>query len=419
MDDPREQQSRKPLLGFRIVTIVLALIVGTAICEVVVRRVHPQPTYAYLVKLVGAQYAPSDFNPFTLKRNYRGTAPSMEQPNGIVQVTTNSLGLRAKETTVEKPAGTKRILVLGDSYTFGVYVGDRETYSAVLEELLRGDGLNVEVINAGYATGWDTDHQYCWLVNRGLAFDPDVVILGFFVGNDIMNIRPAQWAERDARGLPTRIVDDSIYIDAIGRLRRVRDYDPGEIIDITIPMTTVGDQLVYRLPLLRESHVLVLLGTALEGLLRDFQIEGLWVGDSLDWYPHIFKKQDDRFDEQERHFLELLAGMKALTDERGIRLLVLMIPFNFQVDPSLMLTIFPQHGRALSRGEIRIQRNYFEELKPKLEAMDIEYVDSFQRMRSAGGRYYPRNGEVHFNAQGHAFVAEQLAAELGRLGWLD
>ena len=47
-----------------------------------------------------------------------------------------------------------------------------------------------------------------------------------------------------------------------------------------------------------------------------------------------------------------------------------MIPFNFQVEPE----------RFLSGGRERIKRDYFDDLKPKLEAMEIPWVDLLEAM---------------------------------------
>ena len=49
----------------------------------------------------------------------------------------NHLGLRGRETTVEKPAGTRRILMLGDSFTMGKGVEEDQTFSVLVERGFR------------------------------------------------------------------------------------------------------------------------------------------------------------------------------------------------------------------------------------------------------------------------------------------
>jgi hypothetical protein len=66
-------------------------------------------------------------------------------------------------------------VVIGDSYTFGEGVNDDQTYCADLERLLDG----VEVLNLA-VHGYGTDQQLLRLQLDGLAYRPDVVVLGYY-----------------------------------------------------------------------------------------------------------------------------------------------------------------------------------------------------------------------------------------------
>ena len=66
----------------------------------------------------------------------------------------NNLGLRGREVTIPKPAGTYRILMLGDSFTMGKGVQDNETFSVLVEKALNErltqcQGRSIEVVNGG------------------------------------------------------------------------------------------------------------------------------------------------------------------------------------------------------------------------------------------------------------------------------
>lgn len=102
-------------------------------------------------------------------------------------LTINSVGHRIqREYVPDKPAGVKRILVLGDSYAWGYGVADDDVFSEVLQDRLDQRDLAWEVINTG-VSGWGTDQQYLYLKQEGMAFAPDIVVLAFFIGNDIDN----------------------------------------------------------------------------------------------------------------------------------------------------------------------------------------------------------------------------------------
>lgn len=97
------------------------------------------------------------------------------------RVTSNSQALRgSREYTAEPRAGTRRVLCVGDSFTFGAGLRDEETMPARLEAALNGDGAaRWEVLNLG-VEGYGTDQQWLYLAERGLRYTPAIVVLSFF-----------------------------------------------------------------------------------------------------------------------------------------------------------------------------------------------------------------------------------------------
>lgn len=95
-------------------------------------------------------------------------------------LSTNAFGMRDRERTLEKPAGTYRIALLGPSHVMGSGVGDNDTFSRQLEELLnrRADSSydHYEVLNFGIPDFSLVD-QLAQIRERVLAFKPDVVIV--------------------------------------------------------------------------------------------------------------------------------------------------------------------------------------------------------------------------------------------------
>jgi D-alanyl-lipoteichoic acid acyltransferase DltB (MBOAT superfamily) len=91
---------------------------------------------------------------------------------------TNSHGLRDREYTLEKPAGTFRIALIGASHDAGSGVADNETYENVLEDSLnRGAGAaqRFEVLNfsaEGFAPVQKVVASEIWVPQ----FQPDVVL---------------------------------------------------------------------------------------------------------------------------------------------------------------------------------------------------------------------------------------------------
>lgn len=90
-------------------------------------------------------------------------------------LSTNSKGFRGKKDfPYTKNKEKLRILILGDSFTFGDEVSDDETYSYYLQEMLP----HTEVINMGIH-GYGHDQMLILLKEEGVKYEPDIVILGF------------------------------------------------------------------------------------------------------------------------------------------------------------------------------------------------------------------------------------------------
>lgn len=100
-----------------------------------------------------------------------------------ISVQLNSNGFREREAPYEKNDGRTRILVLGDSQTWGSGVEQRSRFTEVLEGFLQQRGINAEVLNFG-VVGYATDQELLLFKNLGFRYHPDLVILAFF-WNDI------------------------------------------------------------------------------------------------------------------------------------------------------------------------------------------------------------------------------------------
>lgn len=114
-------------------------------------------------------------------------------------------GFRGADFPAAKPAGELRVACFGDSRTIGETLGERETYPAQLETLLR-DRLperGVRVLNLG-ADGWSSHQGLVLLERDALGFSPDVAVFAFGI-----NDTDTDWGVSDlekARRLDTPLV---------------------------------------------------------------------------------------------------------------------------------------------------------------------------------------------------------------------
>ncbi|MCX5737733.1 MAG: SGNH/GDSL hydrolase family protein, partial [Proteobacteria bacterium] len=110
-----------------------------------------------------------------------------------VPLRVNSRGLRSPEIAVPKPVGMHRVLVLGDSVTFGWGVEEEQNFSRRLEIALRQQlACPVEVLNSGVA-GYGTVEEADYFTHEGLEVAPDVVLI-YYVENDNQSVPHATGA---------------------------------------------------------------------------------------------------------------------------------------------------------------------------------------------------------------------------------
>lgn len=156
---------------------LLSLLITLAVLETGLRVCAPQDC----IQPMMAQMDPEII--YTLTPNHsaclKGTSTRM------YRLTTNRLGLRDRDIPTNKPPNTFRIMLLGDSLSMGEGVQLEETYIEQLETMLKGQSpLPIETINAAIR-GYGTDQELILFQRLGRKFHPDLVILAFYLGNDI------------------------------------------------------------------------------------------------------------------------------------------------------------------------------------------------------------------------------------------
>ena len=107
---------------------------------------------------------------------------------GMVTYAIDALGLRdAPDLRAAKPPATFRLLVLGDSATFGIGVDLEETVVKRLETSWRAlrPGARVECLNLG-VSGYDAFQEVVFLRRNGLGLRPDAVVVDYNL-NDAMD----------------------------------------------------------------------------------------------------------------------------------------------------------------------------------------------------------------------------------------
>jgi len=142
---------------------------------------------------------------------------------GEAFVEINSQGLRDIEREFNKDSKTIRIAVLGDSFTEARPIPLEKTFWKLMENQLNSckpkTYKNIEVINFG-VTEYSTTQQLITLQNNVWKYQPDIVLLAFYSGNDVSD-NSKLLSRKDYRPFYT-YKNNSIVID--NSFRQSKDY---------------------------------------------------------------------------------------------------------------------------------------------------------------------------------------------------
>ncbi len=345
---------------------ILASLLGG---EALVRAVLPQP----ITLVAKGLYQLEPPNSYRLSPGFHGMLGNGAEFNTAIR--TNALGLRGPEVRADRPE--LRILVLGDSYTFGWAVEEQESYPAVLAQLLAADRLDTEVLNAG-VPGWGQPQELVWLKQFGPGLKPDVLLMGVFLGNDLL--------------------------DATEKHR------PGQL---SPEAPEAGATHGLGLWSYRHSHLWRLANraglTTLLGLPEPFMMT--FLKDMLETYR---KEPSALTLEGRAKSRDALERLRDLANAQGIRMIAILIPDQLQSDQVVWDRALGFLDKDPALYDRDTTRNYF---RGVLEELDIPTIDLVPSLRAAmdnpataGGFFY--QNDPHWTAKTHRLAAATIHQEL-------
>lgn len=358
--ESRPHRARR--LAANLAVLAVSSAVFLLLAEALVRRVAPQsPSGNPRQSQPRDFYAPHPVLGFTMNPGFHGR---FELPEFDTEVRFSSIGLRDREYG-PKPPGASRLLVLGDSYTFGWGVEEGERFADRLERKLdEAFPHRWEVVKAG-TNAYATTHERAWMNEYGWALDPDLVVLEFCMGNDFA----------DNRGVEYRVEDGYLTAVSAG------------------PAGGGGLKAFLR----RRSHLYLFA----RNLVKQ---------------PGIRRAERKRAEIEAFNALvdggaaataEALAGLAADAGEHGVPLVVAVVPMLHQVtdalgiDPALI-----EHPNRLIR-----------EIAAAAGLPVIDLLPVFRRRAAEGGPPLYFRRDPHWTREGHRVAGEALFDSLRAGGW--
>ncbi len=304
---------------------------------------------------------------------------------------TNSQGFKDRERTFER-TDHPRLVALGDSFTWGAGVTYDETFVTILERELQRLAPGLEIINLG-VPAWGPHEEFHLLKSYGIRFQPEVVLLNFYVGNDIQNKRA------DDSNLSTILVvaGQSYYVHSNGNWVHDRLGPDRWFLYHNL-------NYLWRVGTARALKAVEDGGSADRGpglVPRSLYLKG--IHERSDIY---LAASSDYFEQHWARTQATLLAMNEFLRARNIRLVVILIPDHVQIDLQLQneyLAAFRQ-----SRGQYN-----FEKPQQLLTAWGREHgvpvLDLLPAFKAAGSpeSLYFQN-DIHWNAAGHALAAQAI-----------
>ena len=358
----------------------------------------------------------------------------------------NQFGFNDRDYPLLKEPGKYRALIVSDSFNWAG--GQNGNYTALLEQKLENyySQHRVDIINAGYP-GTHTVEQLAMLKKYGLQYNPDLVILGFFAGNDF----------RDADPHRKRIIVNDLYVDIdknkeliifgypiIGKsrfllfvqqkykvwqeLRRAKKeksrnqvFQKNLVSEIPIkevkitsssPLFKGGGGGIQKANL-HQNNLLFAPAVAAKNF-PDNQREQSPGILSPEAFLQVeksrlnFCKKDDfargKRDKNINYILNGISEMKALLDAKQIKFIVAIYPDEYQVSDRLFQEIMERFDLNPENYIVNCQQQILIE---HLEANGIPYIDLLPRFRKEQiNRHLYLLREPHWNSAGNQLAAD-------------
>lgn len=325
----------------------------------------------------------------------------------------NKFGFNDRDYPLEKEPGNFRMVVVSDSFNWAG--GKTGNYTTLLEEKFAQyyGKPQVDVINTGYP-GTHTGEQLEMLKKYGLQYNPDLVILGFFVGNDFLDADPNR----------KRIIVNDIYIDIdkrdevvwfgypiIGQSRLLlfiqqkykvfQEAAKSQQALHASPLLVASSEVESTPPLIENPETLTEQSPGILSLETFLEVEKYRLE-----FCEIDDLEEEKWDKNIEYVLQSISEMNQILKERDIQFIVAIYPDEFQVNEKLLNQVMSRFDFDPEDYEINCMQNI---LKKHLKANNIPYIDMLEKFQAEQKKqklYLLQ--EPHWNSAGNQLAADIL-----------
>lgn len=389
----RTTSSRLTRLATNLLIALAAIVITVVTLEIVLRQFY------FPVDSALHHRVPDPVLGWRLEPNTRFTNQNTEFSVNVVY---NSKGWRDVEHKYDKRPGVFRIVVLGDSFIEAYSVELKDSFAHQLERMIKTSGRsNVEVINLGVG-GYGTLQEYLAFAEEGIRYEPDLVLLGFYVENDVRN-NSYDLESKAASGLKVRsrpFLEPGTFdqweitlVDYEGALQTFEQHRAEQ--ESPLWWEKTGLYLLYVEGMQRRGKV-VSRGRTIEYFLGlDL---GVYLCQESPGYTAAWELT-------ERTLVRLRDDVRAA----GAELVVFTVPAYHEVDQDYMRAILNSLDNP--SDYCLEEAPGYDRLAGILEQYGIPYVDllpAFRQSNRFGQRPLFRSADRHWDAEGHTLAVREV-----------
>ncbi len=272
----------------------------------------------------------------------------------------NSQGFKDEDFS-EKKENVYRIIGIGDSISFGV-VPYKNNYLTLIESQFNLGNANIDVLNLGIPNIGPRDYL-SMLVKEGLALQPDMVLLSFFIGNDLKESRKR------------KLYEYSYVASLINYIINLQSKYEG-------PTIYYGkDEYCDDCPTFSHNAYLDI----------EYRRSSIYLVDN----KRFFEKLDNT--------LYYLTQIRNICQKHGVKLIVAIIPDELQINQDLLRDVKDAYYPKLERTKwnITVPNRILSE---ELNKLSIDNIDLYESFASSSQQLYkPR--DTHWNIAGNQLAA--------------
>lgn len=366
-----------------IITVMplLSVFITTMLIEIVLRMTYvPPPKVMQGPDLRNGEYYQSDQ---ILGWRPRSNVQGVHNIPGQFYSTfrTNRQGLRGTREFPFERGGATRIVVVGDSFTWGYGVNDEDVYVSKLAALLP----QMEILNLG-VTAYGPSQELEYFKSEGVRYHPDIVVWAFCL-NDI-----EESEYRSIKKGMSVVQDTAKYDRQAGNWKKwvsERVYLYSFIMDRINTSKTLVNLLVR---------------VGIKGELGGYEALDINLRPALKQYPVDLEEQWESTKSKFRMIRDIVYDQKA-------RLVLVLIPSRQSIEPTAFAHTIAYTKYGPKDFDLDKPYRLLEQFAQDEQIEVINPVSAFVKSNSVGIKLYFTN-DSHFTSAGHELFAREITTYL-------